>query len=268
LQASRGLEYTYYEANAFKLKFPQSNKTLLVDPWLVGDLTFAGLGDWFYGGKKKYSLPPLEETSRCDLILLTQGLDDHAHLPTLKVLDRATPVVASPTAAAIVRDLGYRTVYSLAHGESCTVLDGTITIEATQGALVGPPWATRENGFVIRETLPHGVSVYYEPHCDYVGDNVTRAGPVDVMISPVKTVSMGSYPLVKGEEVLPLVKALRPKALIPLTNADGISTGILSTLINVSGNMDTVEQGLQAEIPETRFVQVAPVGQSTIVSLL
>jgi hypothetical protein len=41
---------------------------------------------------------------------MPQGLDDHAHRPTLKQLDKALPVVCSPTAAEVCRELGFKTV--------------------------------------------------------------------------------------------------------------------------------------------------------------
>jgi len=59
------------------------------------------------------------------------------------------PVIASPKAASIVQRLGFSDVRSLAHGTS-TQIRG-LQVWATVGGRVGPPWALRENGFVLQE---------------------------------------------------------------------------------------------------------------------
>ena len=51
------------------------------------------------------------------------------------------------------------------------------------GALVGPPWSKRQNGYVLREAAgggsgSAGASLYYEPHCDFDVAAVTRVGQV------------------------------------------------------------------------------------------
>ena len=59
------------------------------------------------------------------------------------------PVIASPKAAKIVQRLGFTDVRSVAHGTS-TEIPG-LQAWATVGGRVGPPWAVRENGFVLQE---------------------------------------------------------------------------------------------------------------------
>ena len=144
--------------------------TVLVDPWLEGDLTF-GEQAWLYTGKKgrladialnlkdieaqtdvillsqvsraaarSHAVQGLHQTQTCQCCLaglpvkglgrplqvhaelrlpghqhhrghfLVQGLDDHAHKPTLRKLSKDTPVVGSPAAAAVARQLGFKTV--------------------------------------------------------------------------------------------------------------------------------------------------------------
>jgi Beta-lactamase superfamily domain len=61
---------------------------------------------------------------------------------------------------------------------------------------VGPPWSKRQNGFVFAE--PHGVRLYYEPHCDFEEGSVQASAPVDVVITPVVNQNLFSYPLVGG----------------------------------------------------------------------
>ena len=45
-------------------------------------------------------------------------------------------MVASPTAARIAADLGFKRVYELDHGQEMTVADGRLRIRATAGKLL------------------------------------------------------------------------------------------------------------------------------------
>ena len=63
-----------------------------------------------------------------------QGLPDHAHVPTLRQLPKELPVVASPAAARIAANLGFKRVYELDHGQEMTLADGRLRIRATAGA--------------------------------------------------------------------------------------------------------------------------------------
>ena len=70
-----GVTMTAYEGNSFAVKFNQSGARVLVDPWLVGDLTFFEQG-WAYVGRKRVLGPGRvnveEVAAETDLILLSQ----------------------------------------------------------------------------------------------------------------------------------------------------------------------------------------------------
>jgi hypothetical protein len=66
-----------------------------------------------------------------------QALPDHAHLPTLRAIRKDIPVVASPAAAEVARDMGFEDVTSLDHGESTDIAGGKLTITGTAGAICG-----------------------------------------------------------------------------------------------------------------------------------
>ncbi|MFM7716189.1 MAG: MBL fold metallo-hydrolase, partial [Microcystis sp.] len=76
------MQLTWLDSNSWLIEI--GGKRLLLDPWLVGSLTFGNL-TWLFEGKKtaNHAIP-----EHIDLILLSQGLEDHAHPPTLQVLDR------------------------------------------------------------------------------------------------------------------------------------------------------------------------------------
>ena len=61
---------------------------------------------------------------------------------------------------------------------------------------MGPPWAKRENGFVFSETVEGGVSLYYEPHCDYDAESLRGIDSVDIVITPGINQELLNFPLV------------------------------------------------------------------------
>ena len=72
-------EATDLGSNGWLIKFKKTN--LIIDPWLKGDLIFPP-GEWFFKGSLKEEILIDKEI---DIILLTQGLPDHCHVPTLEM---------------------------------------------------------------------------------------------------------------------------------------------------------------------------------------
>lgn len=297
-----GITYTSYEVNTFQLRFNTTGVKVLVDPWLVGDLTFLQQ-DWLYRGKKRaigrtINVDVAAVAAETDVVVLTQGLDDHTHLPTLRCFPRDTFIVANPSAASKVRPLGFANVQVLDHGSSVDVAGGRLRITATQGALVGPPWSKRQNGLVFKE-LPQaastaaakapapggssspgpstpdwpGASVYFEPHADFVESSVAQAGPVDVVVSPVLTGLLGvgpvGYPLTMGDiNLTKLLKILRPKVLVPLLNSEIDHTGPLGAFIQDRGSYDDLRAVLdRAALDDVRIEFPALPGEAMAIAL-
>jgi L-ascorbate metabolism protein UlaG (beta-lactamase superfamily) len=122
--------------------------TILVDPWLVDPLVFYGQ-PWLFTAYHNTPIAFTPETlPPIDLILISQGVDDHCHKPTLERIDRSIPVVASPTAAKTVRQLGYQQVTAIAHGEEF-LLGDTLKITAMLGAEIQPGQV--ENGYLLHD---------------------------------------------------------------------------------------------------------------------
>jgi len=283
---SHGITYTNYEVNSFAMKFNASGASVLVDPWFVGELTFLNQ-DWMYRGSKRV----INRTSKVDInsimaetdcIILTQELDDHCHMPTLKILPKDKLVVANPAAAAKIQPLGYSNILVIDHGQSVDVAGGRLRITATAGALVGPPWSKRQNGLVFQERAPaeqtssqqpfKGASAYFEPHCDFDESSVSRVGQVDMVISPISSSLLGvgpvAYPLVMGDiNLVKLLKILKPKVLVPLLNAEIDHTGPLAALIQDRGGYDKLRADLQAAGLTTKVEFPAPPCEQLAIAL-
>ncbi|MBD2502903.1 MBL fold metallo-hydrolase [Anabaena azotica] len=220
---------TWFDNNSWLLELGEQR--ILIDPWLVDVLTFGNL-DWFFKGSRSQQRPIPENI---DLILLSQGLEDHAHLPTLKQLNRNIPVVASPNAAKVVQGLGFTSVTSLAHGESFT-FNNLIEIKAFPGSLVGPTLV--ENSYFIKE-LATGLTLYYEPHGNH-SPQLKQVAPVDVVITPIIDAVLplvGSF-IKGGNSALEVAQWLQPQVMLSTANAKETTyEGLLSKIITFKGSI-------------------------------
>ena len=71
-------------------------------------------------------------------------------MPTLERLPKHIPIIAQAEAAERIRPLGFKSLTTISHGQTMQLCDGQLQLTATAGALVGPPWSTRQNGYVLR----------------------------------------------------------------------------------------------------------------------
>ena len=206
------MKLTWIDLNSWM--FELAGKTILVDPWLVDPLVFYGQ-PWLFTAHHTMPLTITPETlPPIDLILLSQGVDDHCHRPTLEKLDRAIPIVASPSAAKVVKSLGYQQVTAIAPWQD-TVIAGTLQITGVLGAEIQPGQV--ENGYLLKD-LATGEALYYEPHFSPLKD-LAKLGRVDVAIAPIVAQIF-----------------LQPRYFLPTTRGDVRATGLLQMLIKSVGS--------------------------------
>jgi hypothetical protein len=258
-----GVTLCFHEGNSWHIKFQSSKARALVDPWLVGPLTFFDQA-WLYTAEKKAlrgdnssPTPAIDVQAIADdtdVVLLSQYLDDHTHMPTLEALPRSLRVVAQPQAAERIASLGFKEVTPLSPGQSVVVADGRLRVTALAGSLVGPPWSARQNAYLLEELLPaegegaatatatatatprRGASVFYEPHSDAPAETLRKAAPVDVLVGPSVDVTMGGYPLLKGKRDLAAsLRALEARVFVPLANSELDHAGPLAEAMRVDG---------------------------------
>jgi L-ascorbate metabolism protein UlaG (beta-lactamase superfamily) len=156
---------------------------LLVDP-VMHDLTF-GVPSLIRGQKKILNGPAVLRQLGPSIhhLLISQGFDDHCQPESMQaaaaLLPPSAKVVAPPSAAGVLSQFfpEDRLIY-LSPGQSCVLEGGKeggrVTVTATTGDTLGPPWQAPENGYLLRWGEEGGKeggqqyrSLYYEPHCRY-----------------------------------------------------------------------------------------------------
>lgn len=225
------LTATYGGANGWLLEFADpldaaAPLRVLVDPWLQGPLVFPP-GAWLLKGELNNPLPLPGDL---DLLLLTQGLDDHCHPPSLALLPRELPVVASPGAASRARQLGFTSVTALPPGQEHRV--AALTITATAGA----PVPQTENGYLLEHP---GGSLYLEPHGFLARD--LRPRRLDAVITPVIDLGLplaGAF--VRGRQVLPeLLELFQPTTVLASTTGGDVRfSGVIAGLLRSDGTIE------------------------------
>lgn len=242
------MHLTYFGANSWLLQLGQ--QTILIDPWLVDSLVFGNL-PWFFKGDKPEALDLLP--AQIDLILLSQGLEDHAHKPTLKKLDKTIPVAGSPSATEVVKELGYTQVTTLEFGQTFT-LANQIEIRTLPGAPLGP--FQQENGYILKD-LESGKTLYYEPH-GYPSQEIKDYAPVDVVISPIVSLELPLLgPIIQGDKTaLQLAEWVQPQVFLPTAAGGDVQyEGILDSFITSKGSIDKLRSQLAEANLSTQVIE-------------
>ncbi|GLT34493.1 hypothetical protein SLA2020_090030 [Shorea laevis] len=255
--------------DAFKLTYLEGNSWLwvvsgvkiLVDPILVGNLDF-GI-PWLYDAAKKFLKNfQLSDLPQVDCLLITQSLDDHCHLKTLKPLSEMSPnlrVIATLNAKALLDPL-FRNVTYLEPGQNSEVEAGNgskVRIQATPGPILGPPWQRPENGYLVSSPQDQ-LTLYYEPHCVY-NKNFLEKERADIVITPVIKQLLPKFTLVSGQEdAVQLAKLLHASFIVPMKNGDLDSKGILATIIEAEGTVESFKELLSKELPDAQVLEPTP----------
>ncbi len=254
------MDVTWLDSNSWLLTI--AGQRILVDPWLVGDLVF-GQQAWLFKGE----LPqPRSLPEAIDLILLSQGIEDHAHPATLAALDHGIPVVGSPNAAKVAEGLGYRQVTALNHGEVFN-LNGRVTIKAVPGSPLGPTLV--ENGYILRGAEA-GPSVFYEPH-GFHRVELKQEAPIDVVITPVLDLVLPLVgPILRGQKgAMELVDWLEPQVVLPTADAgEAIYSGVLLNWLKAVGSTQALQEaihtkGLSTQVLNPKVGQLIPLELTT-----
>lgn len=240
------MELTYLGANSWLWQW--NHQTILVDPWLKDDLIF-GNQAWFFRGIRR-TTPTLP--TDIDLILLSQGLPDHTHKPTLNTLDKTIPVVGSPKAAQVAETLGFQTVTPLSHGEAYCLND-ILEIRALPGAPIG---LEKENAYLLTESSSQQ-RLYYEPH-GFPAPELTEYAPVQVVINPIVNLELPlAGTIINGKDsALQLAQWLQPKAILATAAGGDIEyQGMLLSFLKTVGSVQQARSRLQHHQLSTEVIE-------------
>ena len=224
-------EATYLGSNGWLIKFKKTN--LIIDPWLKGDLIFP-LGEWFFKGSLEEEISIDKEI---DIILLTQGLPDHCHVPTLEMFRKDIPIICPKSAIETLEKIGFSSIKLLKPTEKTHQFN--LSFEATAGA----PVPQIENGYIVKDDQDNGF--YIEPH-GYLDENLNKQN-LDAVITPTKNLELplvGSF--VKGADVIPkLINKFNPKFILSSTvGGDAKYSGFLNNFITVQDYEDELNCNL------------------------
>jgi len=250
-------EYTHTEVNGMLWKVPDADLSVVVDP-IISQLDFGVPWGYrankFLGEEETLNMIVEANPSYC---LISQGLDDHCHLPTLTKLQQRLPdlnFIVAPSARDKLETIvtNKEKITALAAGNSLA-LPTTGNVEcrltAVEGSLVGPPWQARENGWLLTtNSVQDGVkSVFYEPHAD-IKDQTLNRFSADIVIAPVKKQSLPNFTLVYGlDRTLQIADRVNAKVLIPLGNGELKTEGPLAGLVKTSGSIEDCERKITNE---------------------
>lgn len=263
------MKLTWFDANSWLIE--AGGQRILLDPWLVGNLVFGGM-NWLVRGIRKDPSNPeqsidIDIPENIDLILLSQGLADHAHPETLARLNKTIPVVASPDGAKAAREQGFESVTEIDHGESLR-LNG-LKIQAFVGAPVGA--LKKENGYIVtflddgsleqdaseRDSSDRGLRLYYEPHGYPDADRLKDVDAVDIAITPMADINLLTIaPVIRGgSAAMEIAKLLNPQVMLPTAQNGRVTyEGLISPVLNESGGADAIRPQLKAKGFEPRIV--------------
>ena len=210
---------TYLGSNGWIVEFEKLK--VVIDPWIEGDLVFP-LGEWFFKGTLKRSIPTPKDIN---LILITQGLPDHCHIPSLNKFPKDIKIICPESAHKIVKNIGFKNIKVIYPSEITEVNE--FKIEATSGA----PVPKVENGYILESK---NGSFYIEPHGFF--DKKIKPRKLDAVITPTKNLGLplvGSF--VKGADVIAeLVEAFDPRYILSSTiGGDAKYSGLMNKFISV-----------------------------------
>ncbi len=235
------LKATYFGSSGWLIEF--GGFRVLVDPWLTGDLSFLP-GKWFFHGRlnKEFQLP-----EKINLLLLTQGLPDHSHPASLKLLSSSIEVVASFSAGSVAKKIGFQKINKIKPGDNLEF--GHLKIEATRGA----PVPNVENGYILSH--PEG-SLYLEPHGFFDESLATRK--LDAVITPVLDIRLPlAGRIIKGKAALSqLIEKFTPRTVLAsTTGGDSTFSGFLNSLMKVEGSINQARDSVSKDVS---FIEPIP----------
>jgi len=161
-------------------------------------------------------MPPPSVHAGLAAVVVSHAHIDHFDVPSLRLIDRATPVLAPRTTQRILRRLGFADVTPMEPGRSRDI-GGGVVVTATPAAHSGARHPLAEEGDALGFVVRGSVSAYFAGDTGLFDGMAALAGDLDVAILPVG----GWGPRLPDDHLNPLTAAraltlLRPRVAVPI----------------------------------------------------
>jgi L-ascorbate metabolism protein UlaG (beta-lactamase superfamily) len=215
--------------------------------------------------RRRGDAPAPAMRTEIDAVLISHLHQDHADLPSLRLLDRHTPVLGPPGAREFLGRAGFLNVSELAPAERATVAGVRITAVPAVHSGHRPPFGPRAKA--VGFEIAGGRRLYFAGDTDLFEGMVDLAGELDLALLPVWGwgPNLGSGHL-DPERAARAVALLEPRIAIPIHWGTLFPLGLAKLR---SGSLRTPPREFKrraAELAPQVEVRVLSPGESTSLS--
>jgi L-ascorbate metabolism protein UlaG (beta-lactamase superfamily) len=165
---------------------------------------------------RRSPVPPASVHRDLDAVVISHAHIDHMDVPSLRFIDKTTPVLAPRATQKLLRRIGFADVTEMEPGDARDIGGGVvITATPADHGITRHPLAEEGNalGFVVRG----GLSAYFAGDTGLFDGMAELAGDLDVALLPVG----GWGPRLPDDHLNPLTAAkalalLRPRVAVPI----------------------------------------------------
>jgi len=176
---------------------------------------------------RRTALPAAELRRDLDAVLISHAHLDHLDVPSLRMIDRGTPVVAPRGVGALLRRQGFEPVeveagdevelpWAAEAGGEGAVSPARVRVTAVPADHAGTRYPMGTPSAALGYVVTGGLSAYFAGDTGLY-DGMQALGPLDVAVLPVG----GWGPRLPGDHLNPLsaaraLRLLRPRACVPV----------------------------------------------------
>ena len=165
---------------------------------------------------RRSPVPPASIHSDLDAVVISHAHIDHLDVPSLRLIDKTTPVLAPRATEKLLRRLGFADVTEMEPGQSRDI-GGGVVVTATPADHGATRHPLAEEGNALGYIVRGGLSAYFAGDTGLFDEMADLAGDLDVALLPVG----GWGPRLPDDHLNPLTAAralalLQPRVAVPI----------------------------------------------------